>query len=76
MILLNSYYTGIGDENMVETMEREHTDGVHGDLYYMQNERIVRKWHQGQGNFRFGWLPGHPTIYLKKSVYERYGLYK
>ena len=62
--------------NMVEVMEREKTDGVHGDLYYMQGNRIIRKWQQGQGNFRFGWLPGHPTLYLRKSVYERYGLYK
>lgn len=61
---------------MVETIEREKTDGVHGDLYYMDGGKIVRKWHQGQGSLRFGWLPGHPTFYVKRSVYEKYGLYK
>lgn len=61
---------------MVEVMEREGTDGVHGDLDYVDGDKIVRKWRQGQGNIRSGWMPGHPTLYLKKEVYETYGLYK
>ena len=61
---------------MVEIMEKEGTDGVHGDLCYMDGDRIVRKWHQGQGGIRSGWMPGHPTLYLKKEVYDRFGLYR
>ncbi len=61
---------------MVEIMEKEGTDGVHGDLCYMDGDRIVRKWHQGQGVIRSGWMPGHPTLYLKKEVYDRFGLYR
>lgn len=61
---------------MVEVMEQEKTDGVHGDLYYMDGERIVRRWHQGQGSIRTGWLPGHPTLYLRREVYEQFGMYK
>ena len=61
---------------MVGIMEKEGTDGVHGDLNYMDGEKIVRKWRQGQGNIRTGWMPGHPTLYLKKEVYDTYGLYK
>ena len=61
---------------MVAIMEKEGTDGVHGDLYYMEGDKVVRWWHQGQGKIRFGWMPGHPTLYLKKDVYDKYGLYK
>lgn len=61
---------------MVEIMEKEGTDGVHGDLCYMDGDRIVRKWHQGQGIIRSGWMPGHPTLYLKKEVYDKFGLYR
>lgn len=61
---------------MVEIMEKEGTDGVHGDLCYMDGDRIVRKWHQGQGVIRSGWMPGHPTLYLKKGVYDKFGLYR
>ena len=61
---------------MVELVEREGTDGVHGDLCYMEGERVVRRWHQGQGHIRYGWMPGHPTLYLRREVYETYGYYK
>ena len=61
---------------MVDAILREGTDGVHGDLCYMDGERIVRKWHQGQGSIRTGWLPGHPTLYLRREVYERFGVYR
>lgn len=61
---------------MVEMMEKEGTDGVHGDLDYMEGDKVVRKWRQGQGRIRYGWMPGHPTLYLKRDVYETYGYYK
>lgn len=61
---------------MVAVMEAEGTDGVHGDLDYMDGGRVVRKWRQGQGSIRSGWMPGHPTLYLKREVYEKYGIYK
>ena len=61
---------------MVDIIEKEGTDGVHGDLYYMDGEKIVRHWHQGQGSIRTGWMPGHPTLYLRREVYETFGYYK
>ena len=61
---------------MVDIIEREGTDGVHADLVYKDKDRVVRTWRQGQGKIRFGWMPGHPTLYLKKEVYDRFGLYK
>lgn len=61
---------------MVSMIEQEGTDGVHGDILYMDGEKVVRTWRQGQGNIKNGWLPGHPTLYLKKSVYDRFGFYK
>lgn len=60
---------------IVETMEKENTDGVHADLVYATNNKVVRYWHMGQGDIRRGWMPGHPTLYLKRSIYTRYGLY-
>lgn len=49
--------------------------GVHADLVYMDGEKIVRKWHMGEGSIRHGWMPGHPTLFLKREVYEKYGVY-
>ncbi len=49
--------------------------GAHADLVYMDGERVVRTWHMGEGKLAQGWMPGHPTLFLKREVYERYGCY-
>jgi glycosyltransferase len=61
---------------IVQSINEEKSDGVHGDLLYLNGDKVVRTWHQGQGNIRFGWMPGHPTLYLKREVYAKYGIYK
>ncbi|MBR1692504.1 MAG: glycosyltransferase [Lachnospiraceae bacterium] len=61
---------------IAETIERTGCDGVHGDIDYVDGGRIVRKWRMGRGSIRTGWMPGHPTLYLRREVYEKYGLYK
>ncbi len=54
-------------------------EGVYGDLVYVSAEepaKIVRYWKAGQyrrGLFFRGWMPPHPTLFLRRSVYERVG---
>lgn len=61
---------------MVKKVEDEQTDGVHGDLVYIGKDgRVVRYWKMGQGAIQAGWMPAHPTLYLKRSIFEQYGLY-
>lgn len=50
-------------------------DGVHSDLAYMQGDHVVRRWKMGEGKITDGWMPAHPTLYLRREVYEKYGLY-
>lgn len=50
-------------------------DGVHADLIYAENGKTVRYWKMGKGTIQQGWMPAHPTLYLWRSVYEKYGLY-
>lgn len=49
--------------------------GAHADLVYVEGERVVRTWHMGEGRIEDGWMPGHPTLFLKREIYERYGIY-
>lgn len=49
--------------------------GVHADLVYMKDGKVVRTWKMGKGNIYQGWMPGHPTLFLKREIYEKYGLY-
>ena len=59
----------------MELMEKEQSDGVHGDLVYAQEGTVKRYWKMGTGNIRSGWMPGHPTLFLKREVYDKYGGY-
>jgi glycosyltransferase len=57
------------------------TDGVYGDGVYVSNdieERMIRNRIGGTFSIqkiKSGWLPLHPTVYLKKSIIHKYGLY-
>ena len=56
-------------------------DGVYGDLDYVakdDTDRVVRHWVSGECSARSlhqGWMPPHPTLYLRREVYEKYGVY-
>ena len=61
--------------------EKENTDSVYGDIQYVDQDDIrklltnrkygtCRLW-----KFRLGWAPPHPTFYVKKENYEKYGAF-
>ncbi|MFN3663188.1 glycosyltransferase family 2 protein [Yoonia sp.] len=56
-------------------------DGVYGDLQYVARDdpsRVIRHWRAGAfapGALARGWMPPHPTLYLRRDVFERAGLY-
>lgn len=56
-------------------------DGVYGDLQYVaadDPERVVRHWRSGEYHPSLlvkGWMPPHPTLYLRREVFDRFGLY-
>ena len=55
-------------------------DGIYGDGIYISNkdERLIRNRIGGKFSIKRikkGWLPLHPTVYLKKSVIDKNGLY-
>lgn len=50
--------------------------GAHADLVYATDEKVVRYWKMGpQKSLYAGWMPGHPTLFLKREIYEKYGCY-
>ncbi len=49
--------------------------GAHSDLVYAEGDRVIRYWHMGRGHIGSGWMPAHPTLMLKREVYEKYGTY-
>lgn len=62
-------------------MADDTVDGVYGDLQYVDGDasgRVRRKWISGDyqvTRFRRGWMPPHPTVYLRRRCYERFGVF-
>lgn len=56
-------------------------DAVYGDLDYVaknDTSRIIRRWRSCEydsAKLARGWMPPHPTLYLRRSVIERWGAY-
>ena len=56
-------------------------DGVYGDLDYVaeaDTTRIIRRWRSGPyvpAKLKQGWMPPHPTLYLRRRVFDEWGLY-
>lgn len=57
--------------------EQNNTDSIYGNLLYVKNGKPYRYWKSGrQKSFLAGWMPPHPAFFVKKSVYEKYGLFR
>ncbi|PYG25481.1 glycosyltransferase family 2 protein [Pelagimonas varians] len=66
---------------VAQVMEDPDIDGVYGDLDYVAEDdlsRIVRKWRSGDytpQKLARGWMPPHPTLYLRRAVFDQWGMY-
>lgn len=55
--------------------------GVYGDLQYVSAEdtsKVVRHWRSGEyepKRLARGWMPPHPTLYLRREVFDQLGSY-
>lgn len=65
-------------EKVVKKMVSEKAECLYADLLYVDEEnteKVIRKWKAKKGDFRFGWNPPHPTSFITKRTYEKFGLY-
>jgi len=73
------------DEHVVtkiaEAFKVEDVDSVYGDLIYVNKDdisRVVRYWKSGAfglSKLQNGWMPPHPTFYVKRKVYKMHGAF-
>ena len=67
--------------HIVQRFEDTHADFLYGDGLFVNSEntdKVVRNWIGGTYRLwkvRHGWLPLHPTCYIRRDVMERKGLY-
>ncbi len=67
---------------VVQQFNRSNADALYGDLkYVLKNDitKTIRFWKSGEysdGKFLYGWMPPHPTFFVKKNTYNQLGLYR
>ena len=58
--------------------ESSKADVVYGDLQYCNGDKVTRRWRSNAfkpSSLKFGWMPPHPTLYVRREVYEQVGEY-
>lgn len=80
--ILNSddvYYDSNVLEDVSMVMSDDSLDACYADLIYVDknnSEKIVRYWKScsfKNGLFCRGWMPPHPTFFVRRLIYEKYG---
>jgi glycosyltransferase len=82
--ILNSddIYTGTDTLSMIaEAFSNPAVQAVYADLQYVlaaDPGKIVRTWKAGKfsrNNFYYGWMPPHPTFFVRRKIYDELGLF-
>lgn len=67
---------------LMEVFKNGNVDAVYADLDYVDRdkpEKVIRRWRSDsfrEDRFYNGWMPAHPTFYLKREHYENLGGYR
>lgn len=67
--------------DLIREMQEKNTDSVYADLVIVDPfdlNKVMRYYDSSYfapNKFRFGWMPAHPTFFVKKSLYEKVGPY-
>lgn len=76
----DDFYTNVDViKNIIETFSNNKCDAVYANLNYVSKintTKIIRKWNSGnykEGSFINGWMPPHPTFFVKKEIYNKLG---
>lgn len=69
-------------QNVVDSMQANNANLLYANLLYVNatnTNKIVRNWQSGRyttNAFKWGWMPPHPTFFVRKKVYEQYGNFR
>ena len=68
-------------EKIVETFSNYEVDAVYGDIHFIhanKPDKVVRYYSSSMFRpfwLRFGFMPAHPSFYVKNEIYKKYGTY-
>ena len=64
---------------LVLAIKEKQAFGIYGDLQYvsqLDTSKLIRDWKScvfSKSLLKKGWMPPHPTLFLKKEVYQKHG---
>jgi len=77
------YYDNQTLSNVISAFNNDKkVDIIFGNLLYVSKNninKVIRFWKSNnfdRGKFVKGWSPPHPTVFIKKKIHKRFGLYK
>ncbi len=68
-------------ERVMDEFESKNVQSVFADLDFVDQydiNKVVRKWRLSPyvpGSFAKGWHPAHPSFFVKKEIYDKYGMF-
>ena len=66
-------------DKIADVFIKTSVDAVYGDLEYVDSKdttKVIRYWKSSKfkvGSFKRGWHPPHPSLFIKKDIYNKYG---
>jgi glycosyltransferase involved in cell wall biosynthesis len=69
-------------EKVVKEFEEKGVDSVYADLVFVKPDDLTKSVRYYDSSyfspdkFAYGWMPAHPTFFVKREIYEKYGLFK
>jgi glycosyltransferase involved in cell wall biosynthesis len=80
--ILNSddfYYGNDVLSKVAAVFNEKKCDALYGDLQYVDQKnlaKVIRHWEAGKYSadaFKWGWMPPHPTFFVRRELYEKWG---
>ena len=68
-------------DKVVRALEDNRINFVYGDLQYVSascQSKLIRHWVAGDYSIeklRRGWMPPHPTVFVRREVFDNFGVY-
>jgi glycosyltransferase involved in cell wall biosynthesis len=69
-------------EKVVEKLKETQAEALYADLVFANSNnlnKVTRYWKSGnysKNSFLYGWMPPHPTFFVKRASYQQYGVFR
>jgi len=67
---------------VAQVMQAEGLDALYGDVDFFrpgQQDTVARRYNSGwftAGRLGWGWMPAHPALFVRRALFERYGVFR